>query len=449
MNKMETLSPVHLRGARRVVVIGAGMAGLAAAQRLAAEGIAVTVIEGRDRIGGRIHTQSILPEGPSLDMGAAWIHGVEGNPVSAMCEAYGLNIQPFGSDFLLYGISGTTITFDASGRALTTVQLRQRHAVFVQLYEHLQRTEASTVSGVSLSVRLDRLMDVLKVDVALRPLMQAAIARVSEDDFGADSDQLAGWALSEGGDVQGGDAVISSGYSTLVQRLSEGLDIRFGETVETVRYDDQGISLSTQRQVFEADAVVVTVPLGVLKANAIRFEPALPAPKQAAITRLGMGAYNKLWLCFDRVFWPDNIDILCRETGVSGRWNAWYAMNKVGKGAVLCALFGGSTADAIEREEEEVVLEEALAVLRQIFSDRVGTLKGHHVTRWRQDPFARGAYSYAHVATQPEDRQHLAAPIGARVFFAGEATSPLYSATVHGAYASGLRAAAEYLSVAR
>lgn len=444
--KKETHQHSTQSDARPIIIIGAGMAGLAAGRYLVDAGQHVVLLEGRDRVGGRLCTRIIEQSTPALDVGAAWIHGVEGNPITALCQQLGLETQSFGSDLLLYGMSGTTLNFNVHGRPLTQSELLQRHDAFTAVYRHLEQSTPDEVKGASLDKWLDHLLSVEKIDPALHPLLHYVVARITEDDFGADIHDIAGWALNEGDAFEGGDDVILNGYGSLLRKLSPGLDIRFGEVVQHIHYDDQGACVVTNNGKYDAAAVIVTVPLGVLKAETITFSPALPDDKLAAIKRIGMGQYGKLFLCFEERFWPENIEILCHEEAPKGHFNAWYAMNHLNAGPVLCALFGGDVARTFEEMCPEQVVAEALTSLQSLFDDNVPALKGYHLTRWGQDRFALGAYSYPHKDMHPDDRSHLAAPVSERLYFAGEATSERYSATVHGAYLSGIDAAQTWLA---
>lgn len=428
-----------------VIVIGAGMAGLAAARHLAKEGQNVLVLEARDRVGGRVCTRIVAQGTPALDIGAAWIHGVEGNPITALCQRFDVETKPFGSDLLLYGLSGTTLNFNVDGHPLTQSELLQRHEAFTALYRHLESSMPDYVQGASLEEWLEHLMQKAHVDSALQPLLRSVLARVTEDDFGANIRDLAGWALNEGKRFDGEDEVPKGGYGRLARRLSHGLNIRYGEVVQQVRQHARHLSVITENGEFQAAAVIVTVPLGVLKAGSIVFSPPLPDEKQAAIERIGMGQYGKLFLYFDTCFWPEDIEILCHEASPKGHWNAWYAMNHLQAGPILCALFGGDIARTLEAMPPEHVVEEALASLQALFDHTLPALKSYHLTRWGQDRFSMGAYSYPHKKMHPDDRTHLAAPVNNRLFFAGEATSRHYSATAHGAYLSGVAAAKAWL----
>ena len=180
---------------------------------------------------------------------------------------------------------------------------------------------------------------------------------------------------------------------------------------------------------FEANKLVLTVPLGVLKAGTIKFNPPLPANKQSAISRLGMGTLNKCCLRFSRPFWPTTVDWLGQIPSGSGQ-------------PVLVGFQAGAAAVAMETMNNEHLIASAMESLRGIFGKGMPEPIGAQITRWHSDPFSGGAYSFNALGSTPTDREELAKPLAKRLFFAGEASHPMFG-TVHGAYLSGLRAAAE------
>jgi len=183
--------------------------------------------------------------------------------------------------------------------------------------------------------------------------------------------------------------------------------------------------------------VIVTVPLGVLKAGGIRFSPELPKDKQAAINRLGMGLLNKHFLRFESAFWPTDIDwheCLKREPG---RWSQWVSFARAGA-PVLLGFTGTDAARQVETLDERAILADAAATLRDMFGSATPAPIAAQVTRWASDPLAGGSYSFYAVGSRPADRQALARPeAGGALRFAGEACSVDYPGTVHGAFLSG------------
>jgi monoamine oxidase len=165
--------------------------------------------------------------------------------------------------------------------------------------------------------------------------------------------------------------------------------------------------------------------LGVLKAGSVEFDPPLPKRKRAAIERLGSGVLNKLALVFEKEFWPRGTRVVS-HTGAHA--------NLIVSGRALIGLTGGADARSPVPEPEEDLLR-SLKAPKPIAAV---------LTRWHDDPFARGAYSVVPPGASSADFDALAEPVGP-LLFAGEATNRAYRGTVHGAYLSGLRAAREAL----
>lgn len=184
----------------------------------------------------------------------------------------------------------------------------------------------------------------------------------------------------------------------------------------------------------------MTVPLGVLKHQVIEFAPCLPERHDQAIDRLGMGVLSKTFLRFEKPFWPVGVDWQEYLGPHHGAWAEWFSMAKADTPVLLC-FHGGDRAREIEHAHPDDVQHDAMHVLRTMFGRRIPDPLDVRTTRWSRDPFAHGSYSTNAVGSTRADRKALGRPVGERLFFAGEATEPDYSSTVHGAYRSGLRAA--------
>ena len=276
---------------------------------------------------------------------------------------------------------------------------------------------------------------------------------------------LGGWDQDIGNEFEGEHAQIVGGYQQVPRALwrhPDTLDVRTNKPVKSIRHSAAGSQGRTtiiceDGESFEADKVVFTAPLGVLKDQSVQFEPPLPQWKRDAIRRMGFGLLNKVILVFERPFWDterDMFGILRAPRRGDGSRHAHY---KEGRGQfylfwntidtsglpVLIALMAGEAAHEAERIPDSTIVDECLVQLRQIFGPKnvlqpLETI----VTRWGSDRFARGTYSYVAADARPGDYDLLAAPIQ-NLFFAGEATIATHPATVHGAYLSGLRAANE------
>ncbi len=191
-----------------------------------------------------------------------------------------------------------------------------------------------------------------------------------------------------------------------------------------------------------ADHVIVTVPLGVLKAGDIAFDPPMSLSKQRAIERLGMGLLNKHVLRFERVFWPDTADWHIRIAAQKGHRCEWISPHNAERAAILVAFTAADHADEVERLTDADALAQAVEVARLMFGTALPAPIAHQSTRWRSDALARGSYSFDAVGSSAVDGTTLASDEDGALFFAGEAASHLHPGTVHGALLSGEAAAA-------
>lgn len=425
------------QGQEKVIVVGAGIAGLAAARELQQQGFTVTVLEARSRIGGRIWTER--EEGLSFDMGAGWIHGTDGNPVTELARQAGTPLTEITEydNAVIYGADGerdeiSRETFFAYQEAFAEqVEAYLRSNPQVPVAELVTRAAAQAETSAQ----------------ALTPRQIAFLENTElEHEYAATGEQLSVEGFYEGEDMPGEDVLFAAGYDNITDYLAEGLDIRLNAAVTAIHWqiDQQNSQVKVIADTaYTADRVLVTVPLGVLKAGSIEFQPALPARKQAAIDDLGMGLLNKVWLVFPEAFWKADLDVDVIQYAASekGRFAEWYNLYKYSGEPVLLGFNAAEYAHKLEGWSDQQIVADAMAVLKQIYGPEIPQPVNVKITRWQADPLSRGAYSYTPVGASAEQRVDLAAPLAAKLFFAGEATSNDYPATTHGAYLSGMREA--------
>ena len=207
------------------------------------------------------------------------------------------------------------------------------------------------------------------------------------------------------------------------------------------------IKVITDKKHYEADKVIVTVPLGILKKETIKFHPSLPDHKKQAIDNLGMGVLDKIVLKFPRAFWPQDKRVI---TYFSENYSGIYWFHNFYahfSSPILIGFIGGDAARELEKRDNKSILQEVMELLQKLFGHSIPNPLDYFITRWANDPFAYGSYSYIPLGASGRDYDLLAEPIEDKVFFAGEATDKHFFATTHGAYFSGIRAAERIIAL--
>ncbi|XP_074575155.1 lysine-specific histone demethylase 1 homolog 3-like [Curcuma longa] len=498
---------------KKVIIVGAGPSGITAARHLHRQGFCVTVLEARDRLGGRVYTDRSSLSVP-VDLGASIITGVEADvaterrpdPSSLICSQLGLELTVLNSDCPLYDIvTGDKVPSDLD-EALETeynsllddmellVAQHGETAMNMSLEDGLEyairyrRTSKETSDIVTEFDKPTLVNNPIKVAAAvnssscrstdcvdnelktnvLSPLERRVMNwHFAHLEYGCAAPltdvSLPHWNQD---DVYGGfggpHCMIKGGYSTVVESLGTGLDIQLNQNVTEIIYDvnETGGALQDEKQVkvitssgkeFVGNAVLISVPLGCLKAETIKFSPTLPDWKQASIRRLGFGVLNKVILEFPSVFWDDNVDYFgatAEETNQRGQCFMFWNVKKTVGAPVLIALVVGKSAKNGQTFDNSDHVSHALLVLRKLFGEAaVPDPVASVVTNWGMDPFSRGAYSYVAVGASGEDYDTLGRPVANCLFFAGEATCKEHPDTVGGAMMSGLREAVRIMDI--
>lgn len=418
-------------GKGNILVIGAGIAGLAAARELQNNGFKVTIIEGRDRIGGRIYTDRSL--GYAIDLGAAWIHGIQNNPIGKLAKDSNIKILRTNYDNSeLYGING---------RPVNENQLSQAESLSEEIIEQAKALGERLDKDISVAEAVKRVIKKQQLTAAQQKLVQWQLNSNIVVETGTDMSDLSIQQFDEDEAFAGDDFLFPNGYDQISQILAKDIDIKLQQNVQEINYTGSGVTVKTNAGSFSADAVVITLPLGVLKADKVKFSPALPSEKTTAIQRLAMGVLNKVILKFPQPFWETEYDMIGLMSAVEKDFSEFVNLYKYNSAPVLVGLTGGSFARSLESLSETEIAQQVMKLLRRTYGNNIPNPEKVLRTQWSQDRFSFGAYSYVPVGGSMEDRDALAKPVNKRLFFAGEATSRDYPATVHGAFLSGLREA--------
>lgn len=408
---------------KKVIVVGAGISGLAAAKKLKIAGFEVVVLEAQDRVGGRLRTNRSL--GVAFDEGASWIHGTSGNPITTLAQEAGMTTFHTDNDsFLSYDFGGIL----RSDTAFTDIEDE-----FYSVLETLKN------SG-SLNQSFETVFNNLYPTRANDRLWKFFLSTYLTFDTG-NLDHLSSLYYDEGEKFGGEERIATNGYDTIPNYLATGLNVELNQRVSTIDYSTTKIKLTHNGTTSEADYVLVTVPLGVLKAGAIEFVPTLPTTKQNAIQKVGMNCVNKFLLTWDTAFWDDE-QYISYSPEARDKFNFFVNVQKFYPN--VNALMTFAYADYGQQTEtmtDAQVIDEIMMHLKDIYGNNIPNPTNMLRTKWQSNENAFGAYSYTAMETEMQHFNDLAATINNQLFFAGEHTEIDYFSTAHGAYLSGIREA--------
>lgn len=413
----------------KIIVIGAGMAGLAAANALLAAGFEVVVLEANHRYGGRIGINNDL--GVPVGCGATWLHGIDNNPLQPLFEQYPTQVLSF------HGKSFSRL--DRHGNTIPAEKIQAFDEKFELALTNAKAWAAKQKHAVSLGTALANFIHPDTLSAVEQDLFCLKL-KFFETYVGAEYELLSTPYWDEESDIPAHHGIVIDAYTNIMAGLAAKCAISLNAAVNVIKTQDDGVRVLTNQGEFSAAAVVVTVPLGVLKQQRIAFLPELSAQKHQAIGRLGMGLFNILAMRFTERFWSYDMPGIV-STG-SPTFSYFLNGEPFLRQPILLGYFGGKTARNVEAMSDVNVLEATVEHLTKLLNVPVAKPEKYFMTRWSQCPWSFGSYSYLPVDATPADRDALASPEG-RLFFAGEATSRDYPATVQGAYVSGMRAAEE------
>ena len=247
--------------------------------------------------------------------------------------------------------------------------------------------------------------------------------------------------------LPGGNHFVLDGYTPIIQGISQNYDVKLNTLVSKISVTRDGVKVSTNQGEFAAHGLISTLPLGVLKKGDVIFDPPLPDVKKSAIKNLGMGVLNRIVLKFPQIFWPKSPVGIYLSLGDKLSMPCFLNYAKLYDQPILVAFTCGQQARMLEAFSDKDLIVNVMVGLENFFGKNVPQPNGYLITRWGEDPFSYGSYSYIPVGASGDDYDILAESVEDRVFFAGEATNRQYLATVHGAYLSGIREADRIIEI--
>src|SRR3989338_1289003 len=464
-----------------VAIIGAGVAGLAAAWELLKKGrkegkeVKLVVVEARERLGGRVNTRALGGEG-ALDVGASFIHGQQSNPVAELLKSHGVMTRHVNWE------EGRFCGSASHGANAVRVETHADDKYFpiTEMLDGAKRKWGKSRSGrgkrrgggssrgavdeepADISVRelIDGyLLPAQAQDGAARFGLEWQLHECLEADWAADPRDMSARRWGEDQQLGGGDCLVEGGYGQLIELLQQGVQVRLGCQVHAIvrgnPAEAKGVVIELASGLsLRAHRAIVTLPAGVLKANAVEFHPPLPDGFSEALGLLGVS--NLVWahLLLESPWWPP---ALSRQSLVfnlhASSATTWpYILRRddipaaAGVPFVISLGAGGPEAHRIDGLSDAELLQELRLVLEQLTGIQPPESVALVRSRWAVDPLARGCYSYLRVGFQPRHHRILCQSIDDQIFWAGEHTSNTFRATVHGAFISGLRVAREVFS---
>src|SRR3984893_1219662 len=401
-----------------IAIPGAGAAGLGAARALQNSGLSTIVLEARDRVGGRGHTIMAAPD-ITFDLGCGWLHSADKNRFVGIAEQLNFEIDKTRPPW-------REQSFDAG------FPLQERIDFIRALDAFYDRAEQAAESG-----RDSAASDYLEAGNRWNPMIDALstyingseLDRVSILDMDAYEDTEINWRVRRG-------------YGALMTAYGAPCPLALNTQVTLIDHSGTPVRIETSRGTLTANKVIVTVPTNLIADEAIRFHPTLPAKLEAA-RGLPLGLADKVLLALEK---PEALPKDGNLRGATMRTAMGsFHLRPFGQ-ACIEGYFGGRFARQLEEAGDGALAAEAIDEIAALLgNDFRKKLKPLAESRWSHDPFARGSYSHA-LPGHAGKRAELAAPFDDRLFFVGEATSPNFFSTAHGARDSGERAAGEVLA---
>lgn len=414
---------------KSVIVIGAGISGLAAAKKLQEKGFNVTVLEAQEKVGGRLRSNRSL--GIAFDEGASWIHGVNGNPITDLAQKAGM---------------ATFFTDDSSFKSYDIGGIVRSDSSYQTAEDKLYSILDTLMTKGNATQSFETVFNAQYPNFANDRLWKFLLSTYVTFDTG-DLDKLSSLLYDEGEVFSGDEKIATNGYDTIPNYLATGLSIQVNQKVTKVDFINEKVKVTHNGTLSEAEYVLVTVPLGVLKKNIIEFTPTLPTAKQTAIQKVGMNCVNKFLLTWNTAFWSD-VQYISYTPEVRDKFTYFVNVKKFHPSVNALITFAyAESARQTEAMTDAQIISEIMTHLKDIYGTAIPNPTNMLRTKWNSNENTFGSYSYTAVGTEMRHFDDLAEEVNDKVFFAGEHTNVDYFSTAHGAYLSGVREADKIIAL--
>ena len=434
-----------------VIIIGGGVAGLSAAKRLKENNIPFIILEASDHLGGRALTLDIAGNNASwIEMGAGWIDDHKTNRVYHMLNDVNTEVVPTSMNFKMYD-QKTNQWKGSLGTIFTFLKFRKNNKKILQVSDNFANLKEKVDAALPENPKRE---DLFMLQSTQEMLNGGTLEEMHQNVFSPNY-----WAYLNYKETS--SVMITGGYKNFIDLLSSHLtdkEVRLNHWVTSVSVlpDSSVVVKTSDGIVFEGNRVIVTVPLGVLKAGTIKFYPALPKRKQDVIDRMGFGNVEKIALTFENAFWRKNPNKALSFFSIPDPIESYGFVDVTetsgaGPGLPttpsLACVFGAEKAKWVAENPEEAV-SFVLSVLKEIFPNTYEEPIATASSNWSTSPFSKGCYAFASVDTQLGDFKILAESThNGSVLFAGDAyVVDTYLGSVEGAFVSGEKAADEIIS---
>lgn len=431
-----------------VIIVGAGIAGLSAGEKLVQKGKKVLVLEAKDRIGGRLWTT--MDWAAVTEHGANFIHGINNNSLYKFAKKQDMKTVPIvgsaESSSLTYFDSYAI--FDDQGKRIDPKEARTVLKKLVPSFYLFVTFSSDNLKNASFETLFASYLQKHLLSKQQEQILHYMLTISSEFLLGADPGTVSPQVLLDRlglSKIGGKDVIAPGGLAPILAALSKNVPILLNHPVQKITYSEQGVTVLSNGEEYSAKHAIVTLPLGVLKAGSVSFDPPLPEEKKGAIERLGMGVINKIFLLFDKPFWDKEVQWFGflpdeKEKGFQIK-TEFFNFYKYTQHPMLLSLMAGSFAKEAESWSDEQTIDFLMGYLQKAYGKGIPRPTSYVITRWGQDPFTKGSYSFPEMGSSIQDYRILAAPVGRSLFFAGEATFAEDANSLHGAYESGIAAA--------